>query len=259
MKQQGRRKQHGRKGTTMNVVSQDKPAGVPKYGSAKLNAMKRSGPPSRPGVRVNEAMMSNERSEEVLNKLRDLLMGPTQRLADARYSEMVDILEEQDLTQQQNFGALVSQITELATGVAKLKTAFGDLRDLYEKANARHDQQMAELREHVERALAAHAEEMNARFKTLSDATFENMNSSLAVARRDLEQLSNVVEEHKAAAETGLETLKANSQMALDQRLAQWRAEREDERIDDLKLVADSFLDIGQRLAALRANSFKVS
>ncbi len=243
----------------MNVVSQDKPASVPKYGSTKLSAVKRAGPPSRPGVRVNEAMMSSERSEEVLSKLRDLLMGPTQKLADARYSEMVDILEEQDLSQQQNFGVLSSQITELASGVAKLKTAFGDLQGLYEKANARHDQQMAELRDHVERALAAHAEEMNARLKALSDTTFESMNNTLATARRDLEQISNAVEEHKAETATGLETLKSNSQRALDQRLAQWRAERDDERVDDLKAVADSFVDIGQRLAALRASSYKVS
>jgi hypothetical protein len=220
----------------MNVVSQDKSAGVPKYGSAKLNAMARSGRPSRPGMRVNEAMMSNERSEEVLNKLRDLLIGPTQKLADARYGEMVDILEEQDLSQQENFGALSSQIAELTAGMGKLKTALSELQDLYQRANTRHDQQMSELREHVERALNAHTE-----------------------ARRDLEELSNTVEEHKAATETGLEKLKANSQVALDQRLAQWRAEREDERVDDLKLVADSFLDIGQRLAALRATSYKVS
>jgi chromosome segregation ATPase len=220
----------------MSVVSQDKAAGVPKYGSAKLNAMARSARPSRPGMRVNEAMMSNERSEEVLNKLRDLLIGPTQKLADARYSEMVDILEEQDLSQQQNFGVLSSQIAELTAGIGKLKTALSELQDLYQRANTRHDQQLAELREHVERALHAHAD-----------------------ARRDLEHLSNTVEEHKAATETGLEKLKTNSQVALDQRLAQWRAERDDERVDDLKLVADSFLDIGQRLAALRASSYKVS
>ena len=243
----------------MNVVSQDKPASVPKYGSTKLSAVKRAGPPSRPGARVNEAMMSSERSEEVLSKLRDLLMGPTQKLADARYSEMVDILEEQDLSQQQNFGVLSSQISELTSGFAKLKTAFSDLQDLYEKANARHDQQMAELREHVERALTAHAQEMNARFDALSETTFETMNNSLANARRDLEQISNTVEEHKAATATDLQALKNDSQMALDQRLAQWRAERDDERVDDLKLVADSFLDIGQRLAALRASSYKVS
>lgn len=243
----------------MSANPSDNKASVPKFSSAKLNTMKRSGVAMRPGTRVNEARFSTERSEEVLGKLRDILTGPQQKLAEARYGEMIDILEEQDISQQQNFGTLSSQITELASGVSKLKTAFTDLQALYDQANARHDQQMAELREHVERALSVHAAEMNTRIKALSDSTFDSMNTTLGAARRDLEQLSTAVEEHKTATATSLETLKTNSQMALDQRLAQWRAEREDERVDDLKAVASSFMDIGQRLAALRESSYKVS
>ncbi len=227
--------------------------------SSKLAAAKRPGAPSNPGVRISEARMTTEHAEEVLSKLRDLLMGPTQKVAEARYGEMIDILEEQDQAQQQNFTMLTSQIAELASGVSKLKSAFTELQNLYDKSNARHDQQMAELREHVERALSAHAEDMNTRFTALSETTFQTLNTTLTSARRDLEQLSATVEDHKAATTKGLETLKTSSLTQMDQRLAQWRAEREDERVDDLKAVANSFLDIGQRLAALRQNSYTVS
>jgi polyhydroxyalkanoate synthesis regulator phasin len=232
---------------------------VQKAGSAKHGSGKRSGGATRPGLRVNEVRMTPERSEEVLSKLRDLLTGPQQKLAEARYGEMVDILEEQDLTQQQNFNVLSSQISELATGISKLKEAFGELQAFYDKANTRHDMQMTELRAHVERALAAHAEEMNGRLTALSESTLQTMNLALADTRRDIEQVSTNIEDHKVSTAKGLETLKTTSMTAIDQRLAQWRAEREDERVDDLKAVADSFVDIGQRLAALRLNSYTIS
>jgi DNA repair exonuclease SbcCD ATPase subunit len=243
----------------MTAYPSDSTMNVPKAGGARPGTGKRTGGATRPGLRVNMARMTPERSEEVLSKLRDLLTGPQQQLAEARYGEMVDILEEQDLSQQQNFNVLSSQIGELATGIAKLKDAFSDLQTLYDKANTRHDQQMTELRAHVERALAAHADEMNTRFTTLSETTLQNINATLDACRRDLDQLSTAVDVHKAATVQGLETLKTKSMTALDQRLAQWRAEREDERVDDLKAVADSFTDIGQRLAALRLNSYTIS
>jgi hypothetical protein len=39
---------------------------------------------------------------------------------------------------------------------------------------------------------------------------------------------------------------------ALEQRIAQWRAEIDDTRRDDMQEVATSMMDIGQRLMALR-------
>jgi X-X-X-Leu-X-X-Gly heptad repeat protein len=172
---------------------------------------------------------------------------------------MVDILEEQDQAQQQNFSQLSGQISELTSGISKLQDAFTDLQQFYDKAHARHDQQLADLRAHVERAMAAQAEEMNMRFNALSETALRSMNESLNACRRDLERLTAVVESNKQTTVQGLELLKSNSMTAIDQRIAQWRAEREDERVEDLKAVADSFSDIGQRLAALRLNSYTIS
>jgi polyhydroxyalkanoate synthesis regulator phasin len=246
------------KGITMTAYPSDNTLNVQKAGGSKANP-KRAGSSLRPGIRVHAARMTNERAEEVLSSLRELLTGPQRKLAEARYSEMVDILEEQDQAQQQNFSQLSGQISELTSGISKLQEAFTDLQQFYDKAHARHDQQLADLRAHVERAMAAQAEEMNMRFNALSETALRSMNESLNACRRDLERLTAVVESNKQTTVQGLELLKSNSMTAIDQRIAQWRAEREDERVEDLKAVADSFSDIGQRLAALRLNSYTIS
>lgn len=242
----------------MTAYPSDNTLNVQKAGGSKANP-KRAGSSLRPGIRVHAARMTNERAEEVLSSLRELLTGPQRKLAEARYSEMVDILEEQDQAQQQNFSQLSGQISELTSGISKLQDAFTDLQQFYDKAHARHDQQLADLRAHVERAMAAQAEEMNMRFNALSETALRSMNESLNACRRDLERLTAVVESNKQTTVQGLELLKSNSMTAIDQRIAQWRAEREDERVEDLKAVADSFSDIGQRLAALRLNSYTIS
>jgi hypothetical protein len=52
-----------------------------------------------------------------------------------------------------------------------------------------------------------------------------------------------------------MEKERDDSARILDQRIAQWRAEMEDDRREDMDNVATSLMEIGQRMMALRKSN----
>ena len=201
---------------------------------------------------------SEERPEEVLGKIRDLLVGPHEKATESRFLEMINILEEQDTSHGKRIGTLGNGLLELNGVVQKMNTANRALEEQFGQNNLRVDQRLADLQKHVEQLLSAHSQEISAQVVNITESRIEGLKSTIASCQRDVGLLWSALEDHRKSTSAGIEAMNASSLAALEQRLVQARAEREDERSADIKLVADSLMDIGERLAALRARSFRV-
>ena len=81
------------------------------------------GPKKQPaaprGNRVKEALRDtltiSKGGEQVLTQLRDLLVGPHQRLSEARFEELLDILDEQDTFNRGKFSEIEAGLDDVVS------------------------------------------------------------------------------------------------------------------------------------------------
>jgi hypothetical protein len=75
--------------------------------------------------------------------------------------------------------------------------------------------------------------------------------------RREIVELSSTLVAHVSTEETRWEKERGNSMLTLEQRIAQWRAEIEDDRKQDMDEMATSLMELGQKMIALRGMAKK--
>jgi hypothetical protein len=89
------------------------------------------------GHGVKEALKRNpdghpKGGEAVLTQLRDLLVGPHQRLSEARFEELLDILDEQDTFNRGKFAEIEAGLDDVSAEAADLRGKYDTLSNRIE-------------------------------------------------------------------------------------------------------------------------------
>jgi type I site-specific restriction-modification system R (restriction) subunit len=186
---------------------------------------------ARAAERVRQAAVEPEPLEQMVHKLRQMFTGPHERLCEARFDEILDILEEQKSTTDDDLETLAQKISTLNT---RLDEDHNHLTDFFSDAVAKSRAELEEKIEALTSSLRSAIEELDNRI------------------RGDLREISKSIVARAEEAQAWRAQDKQDTLTALEQRIAQWRAESEDQRRGDLEVVASSMMDIGQRLMVMR-------
>jgi hypothetical protein len=206
----------------------------------------------RPGERVKAAMHERGNIEALLGHIRELIVGPTQRLGEARFEELLDILAEQDASNKVKMQALRGEVTENAAGSRRLGELCLAMNDRIGQVDAKVGAGREASKAELEAALMAINEQIEKKCEELEAKTNERIAASARETRREIEALSAALGAHVARTEEMFVQAREVSFASIEQRIAQWRAEIADERRQDMEQMTESLVDIGQRLIHLR-------
>lgn len=203
-------------------------------------------------IRMRDATRETAPLENLMGQLRDIIVGPQSRLNEARFEEMLDILEEQKLSGDNRLDQLKLSLAEavdhLVQMEGRLEEQNGEISELRkaleQQAQAMHEEQtvlLPELRNGFEKRLSVLSEVLEKR-----TVDFETS------VRGDLVQLSSSLSRHFSDQDKKWVEERNSTLLTLEQRIAQWRAELADERREDMDQLGSSMVDLGRRILALQ-------
>ncbi len=185
----------------------------------------------RTAQRIRQAAEEAMPLDQLVYQLRQMFTAPHERLCEARFDEMLDILDEQKSAAQDEMDNLEKRIAGLNS---KLEEDYALLSVVFRDALAKSRDELEQKMEMISQSL---------------HGSIQDLDQGL---RGSLGELSQSFSVHVEEDEAKRERDRQHSMTALEQRIAQWRAEIDDMRRDDMGEVASSMMDIGQRLLALR-------
>ncbi len=202
--------------------------------------------------RVSDAHFDEVPLEELVRNLRNAFVGNYQRVTEARFEEVVDIISDQK-------GSTDNQLTSLLTSVSKLTehdlevdqsvsslnvrlTEFSDRISTEMKSVLQYCHDVAlQTRQELELMTQKAVGDFDNSFHDLSTKTHESLAS-----------FSYNLDVYKAEDENKWEQRKAYAHSILEQRISQWRAEIDDDRAGDMNKIATNMVEFGQRLLSVR-------
>ncbi len=203
--------------------------------------------------RMQEAKRESCTAEQIVNQLRELIVGPDIRLTEARFLEMLDILDEQKQGVDQRFERFESHLAEALTNASTMTSLLEDQDSQLTALKQRIDEQVRAIREEHKGVLS----DLRQGIEKSTESLFERLVGRVVgfenKLRSEFRSLSASFTNHAAEQDKKWESERANSLATLEQRIAQWRAELADERRQDMQQVAAAVMDIGRRLIALQA------
>ena len=192
----------------------------------------------RTSNRIRQSVEEPVPLDQLVSQLRQMFTAPHERLCEARFDEMLDILGEQKAATDGELDSLGRRVLSLGT---RLEEDHQILSELFSEALAKTKGELEEKIDMVADRLRSAIDEQNHRL------------------RESLHELSMSFTTHIVEEETRRDEDRGHVMSALEQRIAQWRAEINDTRRYDMQEVATSMMDIGQRLMALRQLSVQDS
>ncbi len=192
----------------------------------------------------------NNASVQLINQLRDFIVAPSIQMNEMRFIEMLNVMEDHRSATERRFDKVERHLTEAADKATvmtfnienhdeEIKALRQKVTDELHSMRAQQQHFMEEMRhmlDHSSRQLFDELSKRAGEFEAKTHAELRNMSDSLAG------HVSNVG--------LRLEEERHNTAEMLGQITAQWRAERESERREDLEKLASSMMDIGRRLMA---------
>lgn len=206
----------------------------------------------RASWRVRQASVEEEPLDQLLLQLRKIVSGPTERVFEARMEEMLDILDEQ----VRNADFRMDKITGRVDDVAQVTEAVSKNMRQFDGRLAALGEELAsgtrQLEDAITQQVSKSHEQLEDQIDSLRSMLLSAMSELESRFNKNVNKISTTVDEHIATGNVEKERQRENVLVAVEQRIAQWRAEIDDTRRDDMKEVATSMMDIGQRLMALR-------
>jgi hypothetical protein len=213
------------------------------------------GKPHRPanaqhknGQRVRQAQQGAQSEDAFLNYLRDAVSGPYQKLSEARFEEMLDILMEQDDFARSKFSALENGLEDVAVETNFLREKYDALKERIDIVVERSEAERLATRSAFEEALGKLREEFEVKSAILSETLRKSLKHTEDETKRALAGLSMTVQDNKQESARLFDLAQSSSLNSLESRIAQWRAEIEDERKEDMGEVAAALMEIGKRM-----------
>jgi hypothetical protein len=208
--------------------------------------------PPKTGRRVREALVEQVPMERMLGQLREIIIGPHQRLCEARFEEMLDILAEQKDGADERFEAIESELDEVRQSTVRMENLFSAFDIRFEDLSDKVDDKTLAVQEALQEAISELKGDFAMKMEMISDTLSTCIKELELETRRGLLDLSSSFVAHVADEDKKWEKERDHSLNTLEQRIAQWRAEIDDGRKQDMDDVAASLIDIGKRMMALR-------
>jgi hypothetical protein len=207
---------------------------------------------SAKGARVRAAQNEAHSNDPFLTHMRDVLTGPYQRISEARFEEMLDILMEQDDYARGKFLALESGLQDVAAETSFLKQKYDALSERIEIVADRTEAARAAIFNAFEESMNKLRQEFEAKSTILSETLVKSLKNAEVETRNALSGLSTTVADNKRETERLYAQVQNSTAQSLEARIAQWRAEIEDERKEDMSEVAAALMEIGKRISGAR-------
>jgi hypothetical protein len=225
----------------------------------RLNGSATTGRKSRrgPAKRVQEARIEHVPMERMLTQLREIIVGPHQRLCEARFEEMIDILSEQQGANESRFEVIESDIDEIKASTNRMEKLFDVFDTRMDKLSDTVDEKNREVHVAYGQAISELRSDFELKMQMIADTMQECLKELELDTRREIVELSSTLVAHVSTEETRWEKERGNSMLTLEQRIAQWRAEIEDDRKQDMDEMATSLMELGQKMIALRGMAKK--
>ena len=204
------------------------------------------------GQRIRNAQLGAQSNDVFLNHLREMVSEPYQKLSEARFEEMLDILMEQDDFARSKFTALESGLEDVAVETNFLRENYHALKERIDIVVERSEAERLATRAAFEEALKKLREEFEIKSTILSETLRKSLKHTEDETKRALAGLSTTVLDNKQESARLFELAQTSSLHSLETRIAQWRAEIEDERKEDMGEVAAALMDIGKRMLTQR-------
>jgi hypothetical protein len=202
--------------------------------------------------KVREAKLEAQPVEDMLLQLREIIIGPHERLSEARFEEMLDIMAEQQDENEGRFRAIEADVSEMKIASARMERLFATFDLKVDDLAIKVDDKTREVHEAYGKAISELKSDFALKLEMIA-ATLQQCLKDLELdTRKELLELSSTLMAHVTEEDKRWEKERDNTSRILEQRIAQWRAEIDDDRKQDMEEVASSLMSIGQRMLALR-------
>ncbi len=201
---------------------------------------------------LSDTLTATRGGEALITQLREILVGPHQRLSEARFEELLDILEEQDEFNRGKFVEIEAGLDDVASEATDLREKYDLISNRIEVLAQQAEAEKTATRAAFEDAVSKLRNEFDFKVKILTETLQDTLKETETDTQRALRELTANVKLTQQESRSLFEKAQTSSLNSLEQRIAQWRAEIEDERAEDMEKVAASLVDIGQKLFTTR-------
>lgn len=224
------------------------------HGAVQAGAATKPVPKPRKGTsrKVRDARIESQPVELLLSQLREIIVGPHERLSEARFEEMLDIMAEQQDENEGRFRAIETDVSEMKIASARMERLFSTFDVKVEDLALKVDDQTREVHEAYGKAITELKSDFSTKMEMIAGTLQQCLKDLELETRKELLELSSTLMAHVTDEDKRWEKERDNSSLIVNQRIAQWRAEIEDDRKQDMDNVASSLMEIGQRMLALR-------
>ena len=219
-------------------------AGIPSLQTLALTAPQ--------NTRLRDALKETAPSDGLMGQLRDIIMGPQVRLNEARFDEMLDILEEQKSGQDRRLDFAEQHLRDSTAHVTRITSVLEGQDEEISFLKKKFDDQMQALRTEQTDFFQELRDTMDKSMDDLTESLKMRMEGIEIDLRGEVLELSGMFVKHVENDELRWEDERNHSLKTLEQRIAQWRAEIEDTRRSDMESLATSMMEVGRRLMALQ-------
>ncbi|MFN0190696.1 MAG: hypothetical protein ACKVP5_01790 [Aestuariivirga sp.] len=201
-----------------------------------------------PASYISDTDPNASASAQLMNQLRDFIVTPSAQMAETRYMEILNVIEDHRNATERRLEKVDRHLTEAADKATVMTFNIES-----------HDEEIRMLRQQVADELQAMREQQ----KSFMDEMLHSLEHN---SRRLFDELSRRAEEFETATHNELRNMSSSlaghisredqrwdeerriSSEMMEQLVLQWRSERENGRREDMENLASSMMDIGRRL-----------
>jgi dsDNA-specific endonuclease/ATPase MutS2 len=201
--------------------------------------------------RVSDAHIEEVPLEELVRNLRSAFVGNYERITEARFEEVVDIISDQKGSTDDRFTSLLNSVNYLKEQQLEFDQSVGALNERFTELSGRISAEIKSVLQYCHDVALETRQEAQLMTKTAVGDLDDSLHDLSTKTRESLATLSNSLATHTTEDENKWEERKAYTHSILEQRIRQWRAEIEDERVGDMNHIANSMVEFGQRLMSV--------
>jgi predicted nucleic acid-binding Zn-ribbon protein len=203
-------------------------------------------------ARIREAMSADPDPAKSLAEIRNILVGPTNRLHEARVEEIITILEETEQAAQDALTGLEKRCTALAKICEKLVVASEETLQKTREQSAHVEAELKAAADKQDRKLKEMFDDIDSRFLNVKSEISEDVDVLVAKSTRDLERLSEELVD-RIRDQTNIQcTNFERLALQFENRFSRQHAEMEKEHKRNSEVFAQGVSDIADRLFVLR-------
>ena len=184
--------------------------------------------------RVQEAIEECKSFDGLLGQFREIIVGPVQRLGEARFEELLEILEEQDDSIKTELESIKSAVNETEAGARRLGELCLQINDRICEVAKKSSSDLEESKIEIKAAMEAINTQLSKVTLELESKLDHRLLALARESKRELNTLSQAHDTHVKETEKMFLEVRDSGVSTIEQRIAQWRAEMADERRDDI-------------------------